>query len=324
MELELLSQFLFQFERSSPLFLLIFLGFALAKWFGFSKAAGNILARFAFNIALPAMLFRLLSDLFTKENHADLRLLLAYFGACIILFFIGRLVTKRVLSMPPVDSAIFGTGCVFSNNGLLGLPLAIAMLGEIVTPSISAVLSMNAMILWTLVSIAVEFAQQTGHLTVKSFLKTLLTVFKNPLIISIFSGVLWSCTGIKIPYVIDEPLRLIGNSATAISLIVVGMGLAEYGLGSGIRKSFVLSGIKLFVHPALIFCLAWLIGLGPVETTAVVFLGCLPIGVNVYLMCKQFHAAADIIANAMIITTVMCSFTIPLAVTVLRHFFPMA
>lgn len=87
MELELLSQFLFQFERSSPLFLLIFLGFALAKWFGFSKAAGNILARFAFNIALPAMLFRLLSDLFTKENHADLRLLLAYFGACIILFF---------------------------------------------------------------------------------------------------------------------------------------------------------------------------------------------------------------------------------------------
>lgn len=110
MELELLSQFLFQFERSSPLFLLIFLGFALAKWFGFSKAAGNILARFAFNIALPAMLFRLLSDLFTKENHADLRLLLAYFGACIILFFIGRFVAKRVLSMPPVDSAIFGTG----------------------------------------------------------------------------------------------------------------------------------------------------------------------------------------------------------------------
>ncbi len=59
-----------------------------------------------------------------------------------------------------------------------GLPLAIAMLGEIVTPSISAVLSMNAMILWTLVSIAVEFAQQTGHLTVKSFLKDAYDRFK--------------------------------------------------------------------------------------------------------------------------------------------------
>lgn len=324
MEQNLLSQFVFQFERSSPLFLLIFLGFALAKWFGFSKTAGNILARFAFNIALPAMLFRLLSNLFTKESHADLRLLIAYFGACFILFFIGRFVSKRLLKMPPVDSAIFGTGCVFSNNGLLGLPLAIAMLGEIVTPSVSAVLSMNAMILWTLVSISVEFAQQTGHLTPKSFVKTLLTVFKNPLIIAIFSGVLWSVTEIQIPYIIDEPLRLIGNSATAISLIVVGMGLAEYGLGSDIRKSIVLSGIKLFIHPALVFCLAYVIGLGPVETTAVVFLGCLPIGVNVYLMCKQFRAAGDIIANAMIITTIMCSFTIPLAVTMLRHLFPMS
>lgn len=323
MDSDLLAQFVFQLERSSPLFLLIFLGFSLAKWFGFNKAAGNVLAKFAFNIALPAMLFRLLSNLFAKESHADLRLLFAYFGACIVLFFIGRLISKRFLKMPAVDSAIFGTGCVFSNNGLLGLPLAIAMLGEIVTPSISAVLSMNAMILWTLVSIAVEFAQQTGHLTLKSFVRTLLTVFKNPLIISIFAGVLWSFTGFNIPYVIDEPLRLIGNSATAISLIVVGMGLAEYGLGTGIRKSLVLSSIKLFIHPTMVFCFARLIGLGPVETTAVVFLGCLPIGVNVYLMCKQFRAAEDVIANAMIITTIACSFTIPLAVTLLRYFYPM-
>ena len=123
----------------------------------------------------------------------------------------------------------------------------------------------------------------------------------------------------KIPYVIDEPIRLIGNSATAMSLIVVGMGLAEYGLGPGIKKSFVLSGIKLFLHPLLIYTLAVLIGLGPVETTSVVFLGCLPIGVNVYLMCRQFQAAEDVIANAMIITTVVSSFTVPLAVTLLRH-----
>ncbi len=178
--------------------------------------------------------------------------------------------------MKPVETAIFGTGCVFSNNGLLGLPLAIAMLGEKVAPSVSAVLSLNALVLWTLVSIAVEFSLQSGHLTIRSFLKTLASVFKNPLIIAIFCGVAWSFTGLSIPYVIDEPVRLIGNSATALSLIVVGMGLSEYGIGQGLGKSVVLSSIKLFIHPALIFSLALLIGLGPVETTAIVFLGCLP------------------------------------------------
>ncbi|MFQ7007535.1 MAG: AEC family transporter [Parasutterella sp.] len=97
------------------------MGFALSRWFGFNKTASTVLSRFAFNIALPAMLFRLLSNLALTESHADLRLLIAFFGACFILFFIGRFVSGYLLKMKPVETAIFGTGCVFSNNGLLGL-----------------------------------------------------------------------------------------------------------------------------------------------------------------------------------------------------------
>ena len=52
--------------------------------------------------------------------------------------------------------------------------------------------------MWTLVSIAVEFSLQSGHLTIRSFLKTLASVFKNPLIIAIFCGVAWSFTGLSI------------------------------------------------------------------------------------------------------------------------------
>ena len=187
MEQTLFTQFLLQFGKSSPLFLLIFLGFALSRWFGFNKTASTVLSRFAFNIALPAMLFRLLSNLALTESHADLKAVWSHFSEpAFILFFIGRFVSGYLLKMKPVETAIFGTGCVFSNNGLLGLPLAIAMLGEKVAPSVSAVLSLNALVLWTLVSIAVEFSLQSGHLTIRSFLKTLASVFKNPLIIAIF------------------------------------------------------------------------------------------------------------------------------------------
>ena len=127
------------------------------------------------------MLFRLLSNLALTESHADLRLLIAFFGACFILFFIGRFVSGYLLKMKPVETAIFGTGCVFSNNGLLGLPLAIAMLGEKVAPSVSAVLSLNALVLWTLVSIAVEFSLQSGHLTIRSFFENFSVSFQKSL-----------------------------------------------------------------------------------------------------------------------------------------------
>ena len=34
--------------------------------------------------------------------------------------------------------------------------------------------------------------------------------------------------GWHLPWVIDEPLRLVGQAAAPLALIVVGMGLAEY------------------------------------------------------------------------------------------------
>lgn len=322
MEPHLLSQFLFQFEKSSPLFLLIGIGYLMARYGGFNSNASRVLSKFAFNFALPAMLFRILSSQPHDSNTADPKLLIAYFGTCFILFFIGRLFAKKILNIQPVGSAIFGTGCVFSNNGLLGLPIALAMLGQSVLPSVSMVLSFNAIFLWTLVSIVVEFSRHTGALTLRSFGETFFSVLKNPLIISIFLGVAASFINLQLPYIISEPLRLVGNSATSLSLLVVGMGLAQYGFGKGLKGGICLSFIKLFIFPGLVFCLSRIVGLGETETLAITFLASLPIGVNVYLMCCQFKAAEDIVANAMVISTAVSSLTVPLVVTLLHHAMP--
>ena len=134
-----------------------------------------------------------------------------------------------------------------------------------------------------------------------------------------FSGVLWNFTRIKFPYYIDEPLRLVAQSATPLSLIAVGMGLAEYGISKGFGTGVILSTVKLIVHPIAVFALAALIGLGPIEKTAVVFLAALPCGVNVYLMSRTFHAIEAEIADAMLISTMIAAVTMPFVVTLLRQ-----
>lgn len=316
-----LSQFTLQFSKSIPLFLLIALGFALTRWGRFPKAASDGLAKFAFTVSLPALLFRLLSQMFKSESTADPMLLVAFFGSCFLVFLAGHFFANHVLKTGPVGASVFGTACVFSNNGLLGLPLAIVMLGEEYVPSVAAVLSINAMALWTLASFSAELSQRSGALSLTAFLQTARIVFKNPLIISIFAGILWNFTRIELPYVVDEPLRLLGASATPLSLVVVGMGLAEYGIGKGLRAGALASFGKLCIQPVGVFLLTRLIGLGPVESVAVVFLGALPCGVNVYLMAKQFHVIEAEIANAMVITTLVSAVTVPLAVTALLHYF---
>ncbi len=314
---DFLLQFSFQFTKSVPLFCLIGLGYALVRWFGFGKTESNVLVKFAFNVALTAMLFRLLGQQFLKETATDPKLLIAFFGACLTLLFIFRAFALKVMHINPAGSAIFGTACVFCNNGLLGLPLATVMLGEEYLPSIACVLTFNALVLWTAVSILVE--QGTQRFSIKNFFRTVLNVFKNPLIIAIFAGALWNFTRIKLPYVIDEPLRLVALSATPLSLIAVGMGLAEYGISKGITTGIFISAAKLLVHPIAVFALATLIGLGPVEKTAIVFLAALPCGVNVYLMSRTFHSIEAEIADAMLFSTVIAAITMPFVVTLLRH-----
>ena len=317
----LASQFALQFSKSVPLFVLMALGYGLSRWGGFPKAASAALSRFALYVALSSMLFRLMSRIFSSGITADLRLLVAFFGACGLVFLAGRLFVTRCLRLAPVDGVVFATGGVFSNNGMLGLPLALAMLGEPAMPSVAAVLSVNAMILWTLASVAVELARG-GSLEPRQLLAAAKNVFSNPLIIAIFSGVCWGLTGLGLPAVVDEPLRLLGDSATPLCLVVVGMGLAEFGVRFD-ASGLALSATKLLAMPASVFALASLLGLGRTETVAVTFLGGLPMAVNVYLMARHYGACERIVSNAMVATTVASAFTVPLIVTLLNfHYGP--
>lgn len=311
------ANLLTQFTRSVPLFLLIGLGFGLSRWGGFSKQMSHALSKFAFNVALTSMLFRIMASMHENDNAADPQLLIAYFGACIAIFFVARLFGRLPLRLNATEASIFGTGCVFANVGLLGLPLAMAMLGEDYIPGIALILSVNAMILWTLVSVTIEFSNRNEAFSVKNFLRTLTSVFKNPLIIAIFSGAVWNLTGVDIPYCIDEPLRLLAASATPLSLIVVGMGLAEYGIGKGLKVGAWMSALKLTVQPLLAFTICQAIGLPAVETVSVVFVAALPCGVNVYLMTKEFHSMEGEVANAMLLSTLAAALTVPTVVTFL-------
>ena len=75
---------------TAPLFLLVLLGYALVRWWHWSKEVSDALTRFVFSVAIPALLFRMMAGISSLPT-ADPRLLLAYFGACLLVFAIGRL-----------------------------------------------------------------------------------------------------------------------------------------------------------------------------------------------------------------------------------------
>jgi predicted permease len=68
---------------------------------------------------------------------------------------------------------------------MLGIPVAVILLGQASLASVALVLVFNSLILWTLVTVSVEWAQ-SGSFSWKGIGKTLVNVLRNPLIIGIF------------------------------------------------------------------------------------------------------------------------------------------
>lgn len=304
-----------QIVLSLPLFVLIVLGYGLIRWGKWPATITDGLTRFVFSLALPAMLFRMMCD-FSQRPAVDARLLIAFFGSCLIVFVIGRIAARRLFKLDGVSGSVFALGGIFSNNVMLGLPIATVMLGEEAIPSVALVLVFNGLILWTLVTISIEWARN-GSPTLQGFIKTARSVLTNPLIIGILSGTLFSLTGLPLPVFVDQPVSMLGQVAAPLSLVVLGMGLAEYRISEGWQLSSGICFLKLIVQPMVVWLLAWSMDLPPMETRVVVLLGSMAVGVNVYLMSRRFNVLTGPAATSLVMSTALAAITTPLILTIM-------
>jgi malonate transporter and related proteins len=294
---------------TAPLFLLVFVGYGLTAWGRWPTEAADWLTRFVFSVAVPTLLFRLMSD-FSKLPPVDWRLLLAFFGGCLVVFVIGRVTAYGAFRMDGAAQSVFALGGIFSNNVLLGVPLAKVTLGEAAMPAVSLVLVFNALLLWTLVTASVEWARNR-ELSAAALGSTAFSVVTNPIVGSILVGTAFGFTGLALPAVVDQTLALVGQAAVPLSLIALGMGLAEYGIREGWRESVAITVIKLILQPLVVWALARAIGLPPIETRAVTLMAALPVGANVYLMSREFDTLGGPIAASLVLSTAIAAATVP-------------
>ena len=252
-----------QFQLALPLFVLILLGFSLIRFAGWTKQVSDGMNTFVFNLALPALLFHLMSDL-SRLPAVDARLLAAFFGGCLCTFVVGNLLARHLFRLDAVGSSILSMAGIFSNNVLLGIPLASATLGASALPSVALVLVFNALTLWTLLSVSIEWSRH-GSLSLAGFRSTALAILRNPIVMAIVSGALVGLSRWPLPALLQHTISQIGEPAGALSLIVLGMGLAEYDARAGWRLSLTICVLKLVVQPFAVWALAIAIGLPALE-----------------------------------------------------------
>jgi malonate transporter len=308
---------LWQFFRlSSPLYGLVAAGYLVARLPWWRHAWTHRISSFVFSVLLPAMLFHMMSHQ-ASLPPVDGRVLIAYFGSCLIVFLIGRATAGWLFKLDGTSQSVFALGGIYSNIVLTGLAIAKLTLGDRAVPVVALLLVFNALTLWTLVSVSVEWSRH-GSFSTAGFAKTALSVLKNPFILAIVGGAVFGRLGFVLPPTVDAALAAVGNVASPAAVLTLGMGLAAFPLKQEWASSLTVCALKLFIQPLVVWLLAIALDLPALELRAVVLVASMAVGVNVYLMAMHFQATQRTIASSIVLSNILAAFTTPLLLAALH------
>jgi predicted permease len=302
------------FDVLLPVFLLIAVGWAAARFSVVSEAGVQALSDTAFMLFLPALLFRSMAR--TDFGSFSFTAPVAYFGTGLTLFLVGYFVLRRRgLAVRP--AMIYAMSAIFANTVMMGIPLVRLAFGEQGLAVLLTVIGLHSTILLTAATLIVEIGERGGASGEEhgSFGATLAGVVRttvlHPVILPILAGFAWSLAGLPLSGSIDATLALLGSVAPVLCLILLGASLVSVDPGADVKVALRLTFAKSLLHPAAIYLAGrWIFGLEPLALAVLTVVASLPIGANVFLLSQRYRAGQAPVSAGVAMSTIASAITI--------------
>ncbi|MBC6407931.1 MAG: AEC family transporter [Rhodobacteraceae bacterium] len=300
--------------QTLPFFAIIALGYGAARLGFFSEQATAWLTRFVFYFALSAMLFRLASGLSLAEI-LDWSLVAAYLSGTVAVYLLAVIVARmRRLQIP--TAAMEAQCAVIGNTGFLGVPMLAVLLGERAAGPVLLVLAVDLIVFSSLIVIVISAARD-GRLALGSLRVVGLGLVRNPMIVSLGLGLVWSALAWPLPAVFNEFLVLLGGAATPGALFAIGASLAsKYAERPWIASWITLC--KLVLHPACVaFAALWLFEVPPFSAGVIIAAAALPVAGNVYILAQHYNVAPQRVSASILISTLVSVVSVPIVIALI-------
>jgi malonate transporter and related proteins len=287
-----------------PVFGMIMLGFGFAKFKFIDEAAGRGISQFVFNVAIPALLFKTMATMDTKDA-APWSLWLAYFGGLGITWIAAAFAARLIPALNVSGGAATSMASSYGNLALLGTPLALAHFGQAVAVPLGLILSIHAPILWFAGTLHRELARHTGQFSLlKTTRQLFLDLAKNAIVLALIAGSLWRLTGLGLNPVPDKMLAMLADASVPTALFALGVSLAGYALSGSWKGMFTLIGLKMLLMPFTVFLLGhYVFQLQPLWAKIAVLFAAMPSGANAFLFAQRNDEAVPAVSGAVALGT---------------------
>ena len=244
------------FQVVAPIFALIALGYLSGRfgWVGSSASKG--LADFTFNLAIPAMLFRTMATTAPPDVEV-FRLWGAFFASAFAIWLVAAMATRWVLVRPPEDGPSIAMSSGFGNVVMLGLPLSLMAFGPDATTVGAVIVSLHSPVLWILATLHLAIA---GHGERRSlaagFIELVREISRNVIILAIVAGTLWRASGLELPWVAEQSIKMLGQAGIPCALVALGLSLVGFRIKGQAPTLGLILTLKIVAMPVIAWLLA--------------------------------------------------------------------
>lgn len=302
------NNLIFSLNATVPVFLIMVFGGLIKKAGIIDENTTDKINNLVFKVLLPVLLFK---DLSTADFLSvwDTKFVLFCIIATLVSIGIAALISlfhkykaeRGEIIQASYRSSAAILGIAFVNNIYGHTTMAALMIaGTVPIYNIAAV---------TVLSFTSPQADKSAGKK-KLIVRTLLSVIKNPVIIGVFAGIIWSVIKIPQPVIFEKSISYLSNMATPLSLMALGASVKFREAKEKLPVAALITAIKLLLFCIIFLPIAVTLGFRDEKLIAIlVMLGSSTTGSS-FVMSKNFGHNGTITACAVMLTTLFSSFTL--------------
>lgn len=290
------------------LFLLIAMGFIIAKLKVVPDNSDTVLSKLENNLFVPALVLGTFASNFTVEKLTTAGKLFGIsFLICLLMMVLAVLISKCCTKDSYIRK-IYTYGLAFSNFGFMGNAVVSAVFPEIFLDYLIFTMPLWTMIyLWGVPCLLIPSGE--GKQTLKSRLKS----FANPMFLAMLIGIVIGLSGIRLPSFMTQVIDVTGACMSPVAMLLTGITVAKMNAKKvlSIKSIYVVSLVRLILFPLLF---VGLFAIVPAAQNIVVCAVCalaMPSGLTSIVVPKGYGKDTSVAAGMALVSHLLSAVTIP-------------
>ena len=295
-------------EQIIKLFIILLLGFLLVK-FGLLKASDSkSVSVILVYLVLPCMIINAFQINYTPKVRTGLIFTIAAAIIVHVIFIAATALLKKPLRLDVIEQLTV----IYTNGGILVIPLVQAMLGDDYVIYSCSFIVIQIILLWTHCKQKLCSGQKLD----------LKNIFLNTNMIAIYAGIILFLTQIHLPDVIGGTIDMLADMVGPMGMLLAGMAISEVPLKQVFmtERNYLVVILRLIIYPMLILAVLKLSGAaGMIEDgkniLMVMYLACItPACATVTSMAQLYDRDAAESSMFYVLTTICSIVSMPVMI----------